>query len=220
MKISLIAMVLLCLTTTISFAQEEAATKKSQFGISMGLNFSEASIKTSDPLPLFYNSVETKGRPGFSLGILYRYRLSDLLVLRAQGVISFTSHEFQYESDPFNDFSRNQEKVNLEFPLHLVFEKADKQIAPSVFVGCRYRYDVATEKDAPSAGSPEIPFFREDDILVDVGLGVAFKMKTFTLKPELTYSRGVLNQAAEIDPVFDRMYTNQYSFRVSFYGGI
>ena len=224
MKISFTAMLLLCLFTTISFAQTELNTtsKRSEFGISIGFNTVTSSVTVQGSLATFDQKVKSKIRPGFSLGVMYRYRLNDLLVLRIQPELSFSEAEF-YRNTPFGRNMLEREMINLDFPLHLVFEKANKKVSPSVSIGGRYRYDLGVEKydvtDANGAPAGQVSLFREDDVLVDLGLGMAFKMEHFSFKPAFVYSRGLLNQSGKaIDMLYKSVYSNQFSVRFLFYG--
>jgi len=221
MKISLIAMLLLCLSTSISFGQEETRTKRSEFGISVGANAMTSSVKALESMLILDGNFKSEVKPGFSLGILHRYRLSNLLVLRTQAELSFTETEFYLDSE-FVSFTNKREMVNIELPIHLVFEKNNKKRTPSAFVGGRYRYDVGGEEivltDENGMEIDKVPLFQRNDLLLDVGIGMAFKMEHFTFKPEFVYSRGLLNQKGELDMIYESIYSNQFSLRFVFYG--
>jgi len=214
---------LLCLTYSIS-AQDNNLSQRSQFGISLQLNNSYTDITTADfaAIGLFdeYEGIESENAFGFGLGIMYRYQLTSFLATRLQGVLAFTEQAFLFNLNDGSFFRRKRELVAIELPLHFVFEKADKKIAPSAFFGARYSFDLAA--NAESTTNPIRGNYRHDDFLVDAGVGVAFNLKLFTFKPEIVYSRGLMNQSPkdsgiQLDQAFESIYTNRFTLRLSFY---
>ena len=203
-----------------SFAQNEYFAKKHQYGISIGFHANKSSLKTLDAAAIGladeFNGVESRIGEGFELGIMYRYQINSFLAARTQAVISFAEDRFFFDANTFPDATLARERVNLEFPLHLVFEKMDKKVSPSFFFGGRYKYDLA------ESTRWAIVDFRNNDIALDIGAGLTFHYKRFKFKPELIYSRG-LREQVERESTYqkgravDSVFTNQFGLRLSFY---
>lgn len=212
--------VLVLLFLSLSLFSQQNISKKSQFGISLGLQADHSNIGLVDFSTIGFadelNDVTSRTGAGFSIGVMYRYQLTSFVAARMQSVLSFASDRFFFDATTIPDSELKRDMVNIELPLHFVFEKTDRKIAPSAFFGGRFRYDVAESKRWA------IIDFKPYDFTVDVGVGVAFNLKHFKFKPELTYSRGLLNQVDQVSEyqkgnAVDEIFTNQFGLRFLFY---
>ena len=197
-------------------------TKNSQFGIMLELNSSQADINTSEftnlEFPSRVNGVSTQNGLGIGIGILYGYEFNDFMTLRTQAMLSFLETSFTFDLAEELDKTLVRETVNLEFPLHLVLENVNKNISPSAVIGARYRHNLARN----TLSSKIVGNYSTNDVLLDAGVGLGFKIDNFRFKTELLYSRGLINQVAENTPrslnnAISQNNTNQLSLRFMFY---
>jgi hypothetical protein len=196
--------------------------EKFQFGILLELNNNTPSIGQNDlasvGLSDRINTVTTTNSYGMGLGILFGYKFNDFLAARGQGMLTFI--ESNYHFDLMDDFDQTlvRETVNVELPIHLVLENTTKNIAPSLVVGARYRYNIAQNTvTSQLAGN-----YNESDFLLDIGGGVSFKFDNFNFKTELLYSHGLTNQVGDNPPLslqsaLGSITNNQLSLRFLFY---
>lgn len=218
MKIK-ICITLIFLLPILANAQEGFTSKKSEFGISLEVNTSNKNITLGDLDALMsngFNGIEAQNSFGFGLGIMYQHQFNSFLAGRFQGVLVFLENELVYK-DGFADFVRKQELVKVEFPLHLVLENKNKRIAPSFIMGGKYSYDLGKKGATSSLGS-----FKNEDFLLDFGVGVTFKTKLFKFKPELIYSRGMINQvkkdlSAPLNNTLDKAFEDRFTLRFLFF---
>jgi len=189
-------------TETEEFLYEELKpfAEKHHFGINLELNNSNpsaelnafGSIGLSDRL----NDVRTDNGLGLSIGLLYGYEFNNFISLRTQAIISALETNYIYDLTEGGIETATRETVNVEFPVHVVFENLDKKVSPAAIFGARYRYDIAQN----TLTSELTGNFTGYDILLDAGVGLGFQIDDFRFKTELLYSRGLVNQIGTKEP--------------------
>ncbi len=195
--------------------------EKHHFGIILDLNSANADISLNDfnrvGLDNRLNDVRTDNGRGISIGLLYGYEFNHFVSLRTQALISSVKTSYLYDIIENEDEIANRETVNIEFPVHLVFENLNKKVSPAAVIGARYRYDIAQNTlSSELAGT-----FTGYDVLLDAGLGLGFQIDSFRFKTELLYSRGLVNQIGDKQPgdlgnALNSSFTNQLSLRFLF----
>jgi len=210
-------------TETEEFLYEELKpfAEKHHFGINLELNNSNpsaelnafGSIGLSDRL----NDVRTDNGLGLSIGLLYGYEFNNFISLRTQAIISALETNYIYDLTEGGIETATRETVNVEFPVHVVFENLDKKVSPAAIFGARYRYDIAQN----TLTSELTGNFTGYDILLDAGVGLGFQIDDFRFKTELLYSRGLVNQIGTKEPddlgnAINSSFTNQVSLRFIF----
>jgi len=177
-----------------SAAQSERSVRKSELGILLESNLSTPKFELSESVQNGTNpiqNIEGKAGIGFAIGVMYKYHLNDFLAVRTQPTLAFLERKFLYSF--VNDISseRKEEALNIELPIHLVFEKTTKKYSPSLIVGGRYGYDIAANSRARQVNGLN---FRALELQLDVGVGLGINSKLFTIKPEIVYSKGIISQ--------------------------
>lgn len=200
----------------------EPYSSRSQLGITLELNNNQTRFNTNNfgsvGLADELNDVRSENGLGIGIGILYGYKLNDYVALRTQAILSFL--ESSYIFDLNNDANKviKRETVNVEMPIHVVFENTSKKVSPSVILGARYRFDIAQNTLTSKLSGNYTGY----DVLLDAGVGVSFKIDDFRFKTELLYSRGLVNQIGEnplrsLPASLKDSFTNQFSLRFLFY---
>ena len=220
---SFVAFLLFIFVVQIATAQADLhVPKRSQFGISLGAIYLKPEIKVSDWEALGIvdqiSSVTPQSAPGFELGIMYRHQLNNNFAFRMLGVLAFLESSIDYELPNNEKLTQTREMVTIELPVHMVFENTSRRFPLSAIAGFRYSVDVAQEDDTSLVTTN----YRKNDLLYDLGAGIAFNFERFKMKPELIVSGGLLNQSDPesvllTDRVVDELRNNRFTLRVSFY---
>ena len=195
--------------------------EKHHFGIILDLNSANADFNLNDfnsvGLSSRLNDVRADNGQGISIGLLYGYEFNHFVSLRTQALLSSVKTSYIYDIIENEDQVANRETLNIEFPVHLVFENLKKKVSPAAVIGARYRYDIAQN----TISSELTGTFTGYDFLLDAGLGLGFQIDNFRFKTELLYSRGLVNQIGEKEPgdlgrALNSSFTNQLSLRFLF----
>ena len=102
--------------------------------------------------------------------------------------------------------------------MHLVLEKTEGKVTPSLVLGARFRHNIAQNTvTSQLAGN-----YNSNDILLDGGAGLSFRFDNFRFKTELLYSLGLLNQigdnaATTLQSALESSNNNQLALRFLFY---
>jgi len=179
---NLIGIALFIFCSTFSFSQDEdlQLSKTVEYGISIGGSYSSYLVKNpSNTLDEVY---------GFNLGILSKINFSDKLLLIPQGVIHFRENNISFTDINGNEIENSGlNELSLEVPLHLSYHPLSKTTAnPGLIFGPRYRYNIAEKED-------QLLNLNNHQVSIDVGVSMDFVFSQFTIRPTLSYSRGVSN---------------------------
>ncbi len=214
----------LCLLPLLLTAQnEEIKIDKWDFGILFGTNGTRSNIETYPSSEIGFSnelkSVESIRGAGPELGILLAYHCTPLLSVKTEPSLGLTETSYVFNFEGVEIFSRTHESVNMELPLHLLIEPQGKKFTPAFTVGGRYVKDLTNTSQLSAIGN--FPFAQED-IMLDVGLGVAASFKKFKMRYEFMYSKGLLNQSvSELAPAannpFSEVFNNRLRARLVFY---
>jgi Outer membrane protein beta-barrel domain len=137
--------------------------------------------------------------PGFNLGIVASYNMSNNFSLRFLPTLSFQDRILQYDflrqDSTVADFDKPVESTYLEFPLHVKFRSNRiNNFAVYMLAGGKMSIDMASKKDVNNAIDDEVVVKLEKyDYSVDVGAGVDMFLPYFKFGIELKHSIGLPN---------------------------
>ena len=190
------------------------------FGISMGLNLQDAEMSNVGPQLLEDGTMRTitcdvdNWNPGFSVGVLGDFRLSDNFNVRISPTMHFGSKHLVFRDfNDLNDAGHPRETTQdlknsyLAIPLDLKFSAPRfNNYRPYVVAGFSPMINLAGKDQ-------DYVRLKRFDAMVNVGLGCAFYLPYFKLIPELKFCYGLTNaldkdHVNELIDVNKRVYAN------------
>jgi len=207
---NLIALAFVFFYLNIAFSQEDSTrlNKKVEYGLSIGYTF--GNLIASDPdTPTSIGTMD-----GIHTGVFSKINFSEKLSLIPQASIYFRNSKIG--NDPINideveDLGHNE--VTIEIPIYIAYHPMGKRYGnPGLQVGPRYRYNIST--DNKQIG------FNNHQYSIDIGLSVDMDFSHFTLRPILSYSRGVSNLVSS-NSMFDfgsQLKLHTYGLTLQFFG--
>ena len=194
------------------------------FGISMGLNLQDAEMSNVGPQLLEDGTLRTitcdvdNWNPGFSVGVLGDFRLSDNFNLRISPTMHFGSKHLVFRDfNDLNDAGQPRETTQdlknsyLAIPLDLKFSAPRfNNYRPYVVAGFSPMINLAGKDQ-------DYVRLKRFDAMVNVGLGCDFYLPYFKLIPELKFCYGLTN-ALDKDHVNELVDMNKRVFANSLNG--
>lgn len=171
---------LFLLGSVVAFSQSEIGEKKSTYGIYMGLNHSDLTVKE---LPT--NAVILTGL-GFQLGILADFHYKNWLSFSPKAELSFNTANIDIANSTTTETYQVM-PVNVGLIGHLKFKIPNNRLEPYVYVGPHYRLSLTQN----TGSSSEFP--TESGLSFDIGIGTTKVLERFAFAPELRYSHGLGN---------------------------
>ena len=190
------------------------------FGISMGLNLQDAEMSNVGPQLLEDGTMRTitcdvdNWNPGFSVGVLGDFRLSDNFNVRISPTMHFGSKHLVFRDfNDLNDAGHPRETTQdlknsyLAIPLDLKFSAPRfNNYRPYVVAGFSPMINLAGKDQ-------DYVRLKRFDAMVNVGLGCDFYLPYFKLIPELKFCYGLTNaldkdHVNELIDVNKRVYAN------------
>ena len=190
------------------------------FGISMGLNLQDAEMSNVGPQLLEDGTMRTitcdvdNWNPGFSVGVLGDFRLSDNFNVRISPTMHFGSKHLVFRDfNDLNDAGHPRETTQdlknsyLAIPLDLKFSAPRfNNYRPYVVAGFSPMINLAGKDQ-------DYVRLKRFDAMVNVGLGCDFYLPYFKLIPELKFCYGLTNaldkdHVNELIDVNKRIYAN------------
>ena len=170
------------------------------FGISMGLNLQDAEMSNVGPQLLEDGTMRTitcdvdNWNPGFSVGVLGDFRLSDNFNVRISPTMHFGSKHLVFRDfNDLNDAGQPRETTQdlknsyLAIPLDLKFSAPRfNNYRPYVVAGFSPMINLAGKDQ-------DYVRLKRFDAMVNVGLGCDFYLPYFKLIPELKFCYGLTN---------------------------
>lgn len=200
------------------------------FGFMLGMNSAQfqtnPTIDTSRTRGLV--STNTKGKPGFDLGIVTSIKLgTPSLHLRFIPSLSFQERVISYHFIDANGkdelLDRHVESTNLDFPLLLKYRTFRYNNFAAYFIGgMQYSIDLQSkEKAAQSFNDPFIKM-KKHDFQAQAGAGVDFFLPFFKFGLEIKYSQSIQNQLIQdntrVSSPFDKIFNRTIWFSLTFEG--
>ena len=171
--------------------------RKLSYGFLIGLHTSAYQIKYSDrfvtqDLDTVY-SIEPGWSPGFSLGFIVNYRLTDLLDFRITPKVAFYEHTLRYL---YTDETPTQEKLvettMVELPFLLKYKSERRGNIRMYMVG-------GVKPGLEASGKKEVADVSSNlgitsmNLSLEAGFGFDLYYPLFKFSPEIRFSRGIVN---------------------------
>jgi hypothetical protein len=171
--------------------------KKLTYGFLIGLHSTAYQIKYSERFvtPAFdtIHSVVPSWKPGFSLGFIVNYRLTDYLDLRLTPKVAFYEHELTYFfTDDTPRETQLVETTMVEFPLLLKYKSERRgNIRMYMIGGVKPGIEASGKKELE--GSTTTLEVKGGNLSLEAGFGFDLYYPLFKFSPEIRFSRGIVN---------------------------
>ncbi|UTW66008.1 PorT family protein [bacterium SCSIO 12643] len=166
--------------------------KKLNYGISLGLNYSN--ILYEEFSPSVYTQVEPSNGMGFRFGIVADYKISKIISIAPKAELSFNGGEISVQHLSNGSIIGNKSydimPVSAEIMMHIVFKKGNKNWKPYFFMGPNVRLPLRQYNSSQT-------FKNNMDVALDFGIGGQRTFTTFHFLPELRYTFGLLDLAPD-----------------------
>ena len=167
--------------------------KQFHYGFSIGINSSRFRETHSSSFLGTDSIISAVGRrsPGFSLGFIISYRLTEYFDLRLMPSVAFYERKVEYEFKGRGLVDQISENTFIEFPLMLKFKSQKRKnfrmylvggIKPGVEAGSKKKDKKPTELRT-----------KNFDLAIDYGFGLDIYYPLFKFSPEIRISHGLIN---------------------------
>jgi Outer membrane protein beta-barrel domain len=170
--------------------------RKLTYGFLIGIHTSAYQIEYSDsfvsPSLDSVHSVIPYWRPGFSLGFIVNYRLSEFLDLRLTPEVAFYEHKLRYNYIDGTSLDHLVETTMVEFPLLLKYKSMRRgNVRMYMIGGIKPGIEASGKKEIEnSTKGIEV---KNVNMNLEAGLGFDLYFPLFKFSPELRFSRGLMD---------------------------
>ena len=171
--------------------------RKLSYGFLIGLHSTAYQIKYADrfvtqSMDTVY-SIEPGWSPGFSLGFIVNYRITDLLDFRITPKVAFYEHTLRYR---YTDETPTEEKLvettMVELPLLLKYKSERRgNIRMYMIGGIKPGLEASGKKNMENASSTL--GITGTNLSLEAGFGFDLYYPLFKFSPEIRFSRGIVN---------------------------
>lgn len=149
------------------------------------------------PVTGFLNSISSKPLPGFSVGFLTRYRLTDHLEARATPSLVFSDRSVSYRYvDPSQDVDKQVQTTTIDFPLSMKL-KSDRigNIRAYLLGGMKFSNAIGSKKGSDVNAGPLEKLLKNNRSYssYEAGFGFDIYFEYFKLSPEIKVSNSIGN---------------------------
>ena len=171
--------------------------RKLSYGFLIGLHSTAYQVKYADrfvtpDLDTVY-SIEPGWSPGFSLGFIVNYRITDLLDFRVTPKVAFYEHTLRYR---YTDETPTEEKLvettMVELPFLLKYKSERRGNIRMYMIGGVKPALEASGKKAVENTSSNLGV-TSMNLSLEAGFGFDLYYPLFKFSPELRFSRGIVN---------------------------
>jgi Outer membrane protein beta-barrel domain len=142
------------------------------------------------------NSISSKGSPGFGVGFIARYRITEHLEVRTTPSLIFADRTLSYAfATPSQNVDKTVQATAVEFPISLKL-KSDRiqDFRAYVLGGVKYTEAIAAKKNIPGTDPLEQLVRNKGGFgSYEVGLGCDIYFEYFKLSPEIKLSNSFGN---------------------------
>ncbi len=171
--------------------------KKLTYGFLIGLHTTTYQINYSDqfvnrPDLDTLHSVTPDWSPGFSLGFIVNYRISEFFDIRLTPEVAFYENKLRYQNTNGTHQDQLVETTMVEFPILLKYKSERREnIRMYMIGGLKPGIDASGKKKLnQTTESLEVT---GTNLSLEAGLGFDLYFPLFKFSPELRYSRGLVN---------------------------
>ena len=171
--------------------------RKLSYGFLIGLHTTAYKIKYADQFVTqsfdSVYSIEPGWSPGFSLGFIVNYRITDLLDFRVTPKVAFYEHTLRYRyTDETPTEEHLVETTMVELPLLLKYKSERRgNIRMYMIGGVKPALEASGKKDRENASSAL--GITGTNLSLEAGFGFDLYYPLFKFSPEIRFSRGIVN---------------------------
>lgn len=171
--------------------------RKLSYGFLIGLHTTAYKIKYADQFVTqsfdSVYSIEPGWSPGFSLGFIVNYRITDLLDFRVTPKVAFYEHTLRYRyTDETPTEEHLVETTMVELPLLLKYKSERRgNIRMYMIGGLKPALEASGKKDREKASSAL--GITGTNLSLEAGFGFDLYYPLFKFSPEIRFSRGIVN---------------------------
>lgn len=196
------------------------------FGLSLGLNSSKFKPYRSKDFLRSDSSylIESVSGPGFNVGIITNFKVSEYFDFRFIPSFAFTSRNinYNYKSQNATPNTKRIDGVLVEMPFQLRYKSAlyrDRRLF--AMAGVKYAYDVAS--DSRSRQAEKLVRISPNDFNLEYGAGVQIFFPFFIFSPEIKVSHGlgntlIYNDSLEESRVLEKLLSRTFTITFNFEG--
>lgn len=181
--------------------------RKLTYGFLIGLHTTSYQIKYSDefvsPGLDTVQSVIPYWRPGFSLGFIVNYRLTEFLDLRLTPEVAFYEHKLRYNYDNGTSLDQLVETTMVEFPFLLKYKSQRRGNIRMYMIGGFKPGIEASGKKKIENSSTQLEV-KNLTLNLEGGFGFDLYFPLFKFSPEIRFSRGITDVLENKDNDFGR----------------
>lgn len=194
------------------------------YGFLIGLHTSTYQLKYSDAfvsreLDSLY-SISPSWSPGFSLGFIVNFNLSEFLDVRVTPKVSFYEHRLEYQRLDAPNIEELVETTVVELPL-LVKYKSERRGNFRMYMigGIKPGFEASGKNDVDEISKENLDI-RAFNMSFDVGFGIDMYYPLFKFSPEIRFSKGITNMLgndnSDLGRGIDRLNTNTITLYLLF----
>ncbi len=205
LKIFLFLM-LVC-ASTVSVAQQKSVKNlekydkaRMKFGFLLGINKTDFKVVRGDNL--FQSDsillLEPKGQPGFNLGIVSDFKITDNVHIRFVPELAFSQRDIRYKVFYANNnlpyVTKKVESTFINLPFDIKFRSARVgNYRMYVLGGARYAIDLVSQANVVTEKDVAIVKLKREDYGYEIGFGLDCYLELFKFSPEIKMFQGIPN---------------------------
>lgn len=174
------------------------------YGFMIGLHTSAYQVTYADEFVTSkfdtVSSVMAQFSPGFSLGFLVNYRVSEFVDLRIMPKAGFYTHKLQYTYTDESTDTQFIESTHVELPLLLKYKSMRRgNVRMYMIGGITPGMELSGKNEIKSSSGLDI---RKTNIQLEGGLGFDFYFPLFKFSQEIRFARGIMNVLGDDTSVY------------------
>jgi hypothetical protein len=150
----------------------------------------------NQPVTSYLNSISSPNTPGFAIGFLSRYRLTEHLEARVTPSLVFADRDLYYSYvNPSDDVTKTVTSTTIDAPL-LIKLKSDRigDFRAYLIAGAKYSYSIGADKPDPQDALVDKTIKNVSGYAsYEAGVGCDIYFEYFKLSPELKISNSIGN---------------------------
>jgi len=169
--------------------------KKLTYGFLIGLHTTSYQIKYSDKFvtPQFDTAyaVVPSWKPGFALGFIVNYRLTEFLDVRLTPTVGFYENKVTYYfTNDTKTLDQNVASTMVEFPVLLKYKSERRgNVRMYMIGGVKPAIEASGKKDVEET----VLEVKNSNLSLEAGVGFDLYYPLFKFSPEIRFSRGIVN---------------------------
>jgi Outer membrane protein beta-barrel domain len=169
--------------------------RKLTYGFLIGLHTTTFQIKYADSIVSksldTLQSIVPKWNPGFSLGFIVNYRLTEFVDIRLTPKVAFYEHTLKYLYTDNTYVEELVETTMVEFPFLVKYKSARRgNVRAYMIGGIKPGIEASGKKQENNSKGLEV---KNVNLSLEAGLGFDLYFPLFKFSPEIRFSRGIVD---------------------------